>query len=319
MNPLGRRSFIVRAGALLATLPAGCAKWTDLGWDKEKDRATLQAIERAGAREQARPPAAVAADRVLRLPNGATLSLVHVPAGRFVMGSPASEPDRNPDERQHDVALTRPFWLGRTEVTQAQWTAVMSRTIRDQRALAQAERAGLPDAEQALWGEGPQHPIYYVSWDEAAEFCRRVNALESEQGRMPAGYGCWLPTEAQWEYACRAGSTGPHGAGAAFDDMAWYERNAGGVTHPVATKTPNAWGLFDMQGNVGEWCADYYGEYPAGPAIDPLGADAGKDRVERGGRWANPEKWCRAAQRNGVPGNRRYPSLGFRLALRPMG
>ena len=216
------------------------------------------------------------------------------------------------------MILTQAFWLGRTEITQRQWTAVMKRTLRDQRALAQEERRGSANTEQSQLGEGPEYPIYYVSWDEAAEFCRRINERESADGRLPQGYGYWLPTEAQWEYACRAGTDGPFGTGGTLDALAWYERTSGGVTHPVATKAHNGWGLHDLHGNVREWCADYYGEYSDGTVIDPLGPESGTNRVERGGHWSSPPGLCRSAQRNGVPGNRRYPGVGFRIALRRM-
>jgi len=314
-----RRRFAARLAALAAASAAGgCVRWNDLGWDKEKDKVTQRSAGPAEPRRDGPAPVATRGDRVLRLADNVSLALIYVAPGRFVMGSPESEPGRSPDERQHDVALTQGFWLGRTEVTQRQWAAVMKRSAQEQRALAEAERRDASSAAPALPGESPEHPICYVSWDEATEFCRRINAAESDQGRVPSGYGYWLPTEAQWEYACRAGSAGPHAGGASLDEVAWYENNAGGVAHPVATKAANAWGLFDMLGNVSEWCADYYGEYPQGTAIDPYGPDAGAGRVERGGHWANPERRCRPAQRSGVPGNRRYPGTGLRLALRPM-
>jgi formylglycine-generating enzyme required for sulfatase activity len=315
----GRRRFASRLAALAAASAAGgCVRWNDLGWDQEKDKVTQRGAGQPELRRDAPAPIAGRGDRVLRLASDLALAMVYVPPGRFVMGSPESEPGHLPDERQHDVVLTQGFWLGRTEVTQRQWAAVMKRTVQEQRALAEGERRDAQSAVSALPGEGPEHPIHYVAWDEAAEFCRRVNTLESEQGRVPAGYGYWLPTEAQWEYACRAGSGGPHGAGGALDEMAWYASNADGVTHPVATKAPNAWGLFDMQGNVREWCADYYGEYARGTVIDPYGPEAGDGRVARGGALGDPEQSCRAAQRSYVPGNRRHPGLGLRLALRPM-
>lgn len=315
----GRRRFALKLAALVAASAAGgCVRWNDLGWDREKDKVTQRSAGQPEPRRDSPAPIAGRGDRVLRLADNLALAMVYVPPGRFVMGSPESEPGRSPDERQHDVVLTQGFWLGRTEVTQRQWAAVMKRSVQEQRALAEGERRDAQADVPALVGEGPEHPIHYVSWGEAAEFCRRVNTLESEQGRVPAGYGYWLPAEAQWEYACRAGSSGPQGAGGALDEMAWYASNAGGGTHPVATKAPNAWGLFDMQGNVREWCADYYGEYPQGTAIDPYGPESGADRVARGGALADPEKSCRAAQRTGVPGNRRFSGLGLRLALRPM-
>jgi formylglycine-generating enzyme required for sulfatase activity len=242
------------------------------------------------------------ARRNVELPGGVPLSLVRIEAGEFVMGSPDTEEGRSADETLHKVVLTQPFWLGRTEVTQAQWTAMMHTTIAQQRDLAQEERRNRPGLVQQLWGEGSEHPVYYVSWEEATEFCRRLNERETAARRIPEGYAYALPTEAQWEYACRAGSSGPFGAGGDADDLVWYEKTADGLTHPVATKRANAWGVYDMHGNVWEWCSDYYAEYPSGSVVDPLGPSSGLNRVERGGRWANPARLCRAAQRNGEPG-----------------
>jgi formylglycine-generating enzyme required for sulfatase activity len=307
-----RRHFLRRLAVLVAPLAgAGCTPWVDKSWaDKESN---LKESTRA------RPaPEADTADRQLRMPDGATMTLIRVPAGQFLMGSAAGEPERAPDERQHRVILTHPFWLGRTEVTQRQWSAVMNRTLRDQHAFAQAGRRDGAESGQPPPVEGPEHPIHHVSWDEATDFCRRINERESADGRIPAGYGYWLPTEAQWEYACRAGSDGPFAAGGTLDELTWYERTAGAVAHPVATKAANAWKVHDMHGNVSEWCADYYGEYPDASVIDPLGPESGAYRVARGGRFADSAPLCRSARRSGVPGNRRYEGLGFRIALRRM-
>jgi formylglycine-generating enzyme required for sulfatase activity len=296
-----RRQFAVRFGAMLAPLVVvACAARSRTD--------ALGVLSGLGH-----------GNRRLHLSDSATLELVRVEAGQFIMGSPETEEGRGADERQHRVVLTKPFWLGTAEVTQGEWVAVMKTTVAQQRDLAQHERRDRAGSALLLWGEGPKHPIYYVSWDEAMAFCRRINDGERAAGRLPDGYRYSLPTEAQWEYACRAGSRGPFGAGAELDEMAWYDKTSNGVTHPVASKKPSAWGLHDMHGNVWEWCADYYGEYPATIEIDPTGPVAGADRVERGGRWANPARFCRSAQRNGVPGNRRYLSLGFRLALRHTG
>ena len=176
------------------------------------------------------------------------------------MGSPPGEPGRFGNETQHRVVLTEGFWMAKYEVTQKQWESVMGTTVREQRDKS--------DASMSLRGEGDDYPMYFVSWDEAQEFCRK------------AGHGLQLPTEAQWEYACRAGTEAALGSGmnltnASVDDaageVAWYAGNAEG-TQAVGQKPGNGWGLYDMHGNVAEWCADGPWEYPAGgTSTDPAG------------------------------------------------
>ena len=144
---------------------------------------------------------------------------------------------------------------------------------------------------------GDNRPVTHVSWNDCQEFCRKT--------------GLQLPTEAQWEYACRAGSTGAYAGN--LDDMAWYENNSGSRTHSVGTKKPNAWGLYDMHGNVYEWCQDWFGKYPSGSVTDPTGPSSGSDRVGRGGSWDDDAGGCRSAYRSyGEPGYRYY-YLGFRV------
>jgi len=201
--------------------------------------------------------------RAADLGGGVKLLLCGIPAGTFTMGGSGS------DEKKHEVTLTKPFWLGRTEVTQGQWEAVM--------------------------GNNPSHfkgkdlPVEQVSWDDAQEFCKKLN----EKSLLPAGWQWALPTEAQWEYACRAGTTGDYAD--SLDDMAWYSANIDSKTHAVATKKANAWGLHDMHGNVWEWCADRYGAYPTGAVTDPTGSNSGSIRVARGGSWNCVGAGCRSA------------------------
>lgn len=219
------------------------------------------------------------------------LELVHIAPGTFQMGTAA---EGGADERPvTEVTLTRAYWLGKTEVTQAQWRAVMH-------------------ASPAYF-QGNDHPVERVSWHEALEFCRRLTERERAAGRLPAGHVFTLPTEAQWEFACRAGTTGPHAGDVA--NMAWINTNSGGRTHPVAQKQPNAWGLHDMHGNVWEWCLDRYGNYPGGRVSDPTGAEAGAGRVYRGGRWGNSANFARAAYRLSALPEHRGVSLGLRVAL----
>lgn len=224
------------------------------------------------------------------------LELLWVEPGSFVMGSPVDEPERNKAEGPPvRVTLSRGFWLGKTEVTQAQYQAVTGEN---------------PSTFKAAGGDAP---VEHVSWLDAMAFCKKLTARERAAGRLPAGHAFTLPTEAQWEYACRAGTTGAY-AGEP-NAMAWYDENSGGTTHPVATKRPNAWGFFDMSGNVLEWCRDWYGAYPRGQAIDPGGPARGYYRIARGGSWKVGARVGRSAARAGGSDARRDYTMGFRLAL----
>ena len=217
------------------------------------------------------------------------MEFVWIPAGRFVMGSPKNEADRFYDEVQHEVRISRGYWLGKYEVTQGEWEAVMG---------------GNPSHFDEC-GEGC--PVEMVSSGDVQEFIRKLNAGESGKG-----YRYRLPTEAEWEYAARAGTTGVrHGE---LDSIAWYAGNSGGRTHPVGEKRANAWGLHDMLGNVWEWTADWYGWYPSGSVTDPEGALWGSGRVGRGGGWLGGARYVRSAYRGNIsPGNRDNHGLGFRL------
>jgi formylglycine-generating enzyme required for sulfatase activity len=162
------------------------------------------------------------------------------------------------------------------------------------------------------------YPVENVSWDDTREFCRKLTARELALGRLPAGYEYSLPTEAQWEYACRAGTSGTYGGTGRLDSMGWHDDNSAGSTHPVGQMQANAWGLYDMHGNVWEWCNDWYGADPSGAVTDPAGPDVAARRVYRGGGWRNSASFCRSAIRGlRVPGDRCF-DLGFRLALRPV-
>ena len=227
--------------------------------------------------------------RTLTLPGGATMKMIYVAPGSFMMGSPGSEEDRGRDETQHHVTLTKGFWLGKYEVTQAQWKSVM----------------GSNPSEF----KGDNLPVENVSWNDCQEFIRKVNTEAERQ----FGGEARLPTEAEWEYACRAGSAGAFAGTGDLDSMGWYWDNSGDETHPVGQKRPNAWGFYDMHGNVYEWCSDWFGSYPGGSVTDPAGAASGVRRVLRGGSWNGHARHCRSAIRN-----RHYPGFrgdrGFRLA-----
>ncbi|MBQ4328132.1 MAG: SUMF1/EgtB/PvdO family nonheme iron enzyme [Lentisphaeria bacterium] len=237
--------------------------------------------------------------------NGVTLEMVKIKAGTFTMGSPAGELGRSNDEQQHQVTLTQDYWLGKFEVTQTQWQALMGNNPSNYK--------------------GDDRPVEQVSWNDAKEFCNKLNTIYA--GKLPAGYKFDLPTEAQWEYACRAGTTTALNNGKNLTDekyncenlaeVAWYDyQNKENQTHPIGQKRPNNWGLYDMHGNVWEWCRDWYGSYN-GDAVDPVGPSSGSFRVIRGGSWNYFARNCRSADRSyDSPGNRNN-DLGFRLALVP--
>jgi formylglycine-generating enzyme required for sulfatase activity len=226
------------------------------------------------------------------------MKVVLIPDGEFRMGSPDSDKDAQADEkRQHPVRIMRPFYLGATEVTQGQYRAV----------------TGVNPSSF----KGPDElPVETVSWEDAMAFCAKLNELEKGQLR---GASYRLPTEAEWEYACRAGTTTRFSFGdsdASLGEYAWFWGNSDSKTHPVGQKRPNLWGLYDMHGNVWEWCLDCYDPkyYSTSPANDPMGPSGGLDRVRRGGCWRFVRRACRAAYRDKAPPSSRYNGVGFRVA-----
>lgn len=241
--------------------------------------------------------------------NSLGMKLVLIPAGEFLMGSSKdSDPDASPDELpQHRVRITKAFYLGATEVTQGQYRAVTGQSP-----------SGFTGSEDL--------PVEKVSWRDAVDFCNKLSAKEGlaayyriEGGNVTiaGGEGYRLPTEAEWEYACRAGSTTRYGFGddpAALGDYGWVNSNSDSKTHLVAQKRPNAFGLFDMHGNVWEWCWDIYGLYAAAPATDPSGPLQATARVVRGGCWYFEPRHARSAGRNWNAPEIRSDNLGFRVA-----
>jgi len=224
------------------------------------------------------------------LPSTLAIRLVEINPGTFQMGSLASETGRYDNETRHKVTLTKPYELGQTLITQAQWQAVM--------------------------GSNPSHfrgdnlPVEQVSNGDAIAFCNKLNEISGRHYR--------LPTEAEWEYACRAGTTTQFNTGdgeKAMAEAGWYLGNSKDTTHAVGQKKPNVWGLYDMHGDVCEWCSDWYGDYPSGDATDPHGPDYGTSRVLRGGSLAsNPAENCRSAYRTNAPADLRRGDIGFRVA-----
>ena len=221
------------------------------------------------------------------------LAVRWIPSGRFTMGSPSSEPDRYSDEVRHEAVLTRGFFLAETECTQGQWESVMG---------------GNPSRFK-----GSDRPVEHVSWVEAVEYCRKLTAKQRAEGILAEGWEWRLPTEAEWEYAARAGTTGARYG--ELDTIAWHGGNSGSETHRVSQKAANAWGLQDMIGNVWEWCSDWSGDYPTGSVTDPVGPSSGSDRVYRGGSWRLVAGYARSASRVRLGPGDRYHDLGFRPAL----
>ena len=210
--------------------------------------------------------------------------------GAFMMGSPATEAGRFEDEAIHPVKLTKGFWLGKYEVTQAQWESVMG--------------------ESRSRFKGADRPVDSVSWDDCQRFIRKANVALGGVAR--------LPTEAEWEYACRAGSGAAISGNGHLGDMAWYDGNSDSRTHDVGKNQANAWGFYDMHGNVLEWCFDWFAKTD-GQAVDPKGPPNGSFKVLRGGCWFFYERDCRSAYRL-----KREPSIrnciyGFRLACSEKG
>jgi formylglycine-generating enzyme required for sulfatase activity len=243
------------------------------------------------------------------LPGKKTLDMVWIEAGTFKMGSPEEELGRNSDEVQHEVKISKGFWMGKTEVTQGQWNAVMG-------------------SNKSTYGGNNNLPVTNVTWEKAMGFCKELTKMEKEAGNLPEGYKYTLPTEAQWEYACRAGTrtslnsgeniTAEVGECPNLDKVGWYGKPRSGTPHPVGKKQPNEWGLYDMHGNVWEWCLDWYGDYPKSTVTDPkgpssaspdvselslqlsreLGRDVLRGRVLRGGSYYSTARNCRSAYRN---------------------
>lgn len=222
--------------------------------------------------------------------NGIKYNMVWVDGGTFRMGATSEQGSEISDEKPvHSVTLSG-YYIGKTEVTQALWQAVMG--------------------SNPSYFEGDDLPVEQVSWDDCQEFIRKLNSLTGQNFR--------LPTEAEWEFACRGGnnSRGYKYSGSNYiDNVAWYDGNSGDKTHPVATKSPNELGIYDMSGNVWEWCADWYGDYSSGRQTNPKGPYGGSDRVSRGGSWNSYAGICRSSNRYINYPAGRDGNLGLRLAL----
>jgi formylglycine-generating enzyme required for sulfatase activity len=225
-----------------------------------------------------------------------------IPAGTFLMGSPATEEGRYDEEQQHQITISKPFYMQTTEVTQGQWKALMGTEPWKGTKFSKYVK------------EGAKYPATHVNWDDAVAFYKKLSAKEGKTYR--------LPTEAEWEYACRAETKTAWSFGndeKALGDYAWHDENASDIgeeyAHQVGLKKPNAFGLYDMHGNVYEWCHDFYKDdyYKQLPEKDPQGPAQGSSRVLRGGSWLAYTRDSRSAFRNRFGADDRYNDLGFRL------
>jgi formylglycine-generating enzyme required for sulfatase activity len=225
-------------------------------------------------------------------------NLIYIPPGNFVMGSKEGDALRGKNETVHGVTITHGFWMGKYEVTNERWNAVWAIT-------------DFNSSEQKM-------PVSQVSHGKAQAFCWKLTESERGAGNLPAGFIYRLPTEAEWEYACRAGTSSVFSFGddpASLSEYAWHQGNSRRIYHQVGTKTANAWGLHDMYGNVLEWCFDWYGDYPSFPVVNPLGALRGKGRVLRGGGYTSAESQCRSGSRDQWAPISRSFNVGFRVVL----
>jgi len=258
------------------------------------------------------------------------IELAYIPAGTFTMGSPEEESTRTEERPQHQVTLAN-FYMGKYEVTQAQYQTVIG-----------TNPSGF-SSDPANGETQNKRPVERVSWYDALVFCNKLSVLEgltpaysingktdpAEWGTIPTDYnatwdavaivtgsnGYRLPTEAQWEYACRAGTTTAYNTGDTIsDNTGWYRANSNSKTHEVGKKTANAWGLYDMHGNVFEWCWDWYGSYTSGAQTNPTGASSGSNRMVRGGSWTNSSGGVHSADRGGIEPYIQDDAFGFRLA-----
>ena len=291
------------------------------------------------------------------------LVMVKCPAGSFMMGSPEEEKTKwfsHKDEYLHSVTITKPFYIGKYEVTQSQYSALMENIpqgyieaknfvestfyekLKDfcgrmnmnylkkilivWKIIVKKKYYSALDKKNPSRYKGTNNPVESITYEQANDYCEKLNI--KFLNILPKGYKFALPTEAQWEYACRAGTntalnnwknlTSENGACPNLDEVGWYIKNSGDKTHEVGQKKPNSWGIYDMHGNVWEWCKNWYGEYPKESVTDPIGAISGSYRVARGGCHGSDPYHNRSACRRNCFTNSEYCNIGFRLALVPV-
>jgi formylglycine-generating enzyme required for sulfatase activity/tRNA A-37 threonylcarbamoyl transferase component Bud32 len=293
------KALLAETDALLAeTIKLDSAKLSAASATELRSLQSRLCVLKAGIKFDLSPNGTQTVD----LGGGVKIDLAWCPGGSFMMGSPKSETERSDGETQHRVTLTKGFWIGKTEVTQLQWETVMG--------------------NNPSRFKGADMPVETVSWDDCQAFIGKLNAkletvstfantLTADKNLKLGKFR--LPTEAEWEYACRAGTTGTYAG--VLADMGWYFDNSGNATHAVGLKKANAWGLYDMHGNVWEWCQEWYGDYPSSDVTDPAGPASGVNRIFRGGCWFGNAWYCRSAYRGWNRQDFRFSFLGFRLVV----
>lgn len=284
-------------------------------WDDTKDPDAFNGSRtlRASAKSKSGTPAK--AEIKEQFKNEFEMTFQLVPAGSFIMGSPLAEPGRNQDEEQHKVSFDKPFYMQTTEVTQKQWQLITGKDL--------SEHAKSFSYGWALKGVGPDFPMYLVSWGDIQNFIEQLNSKQNK-GQYR------LPTEAEWEYACRAKSQSPFGVGNGNDFDANIANVLGASPYgngleldslnkaaKIASYPPNAWGLFDMHGNVMEWTQDSYTTLSTQAVTNPTNQTSDSYKVIRGGSWSQLSKFARSAYRTKRPQNMRLPDAGFRLVFEP--
>lgn len=278
-----RRKLLI---SMIATGMVICAAIIFVGaYSKKQDELEAARVEKAYQKFRGR---LAGEEKVIEIAPGVTMTFCWCPPGDFLMGSPASEDDRDDYDDQVKVTLSKGFWMGKTEVTQEQWQAVMRYNTSNFR--------------------GTNLPVESVSWKHAQEFLQKIDPVLAATD----GWKTMLPTEAQWEYAARAGESWIYSGGDNLDEVAWHDDNSRSTTNPVGMKKPNAWGMHDMSGNVWEWCRDWYAEKLLG-GVDPAGASLGSVRVFRGGSWSGNADYCRVAHRNSNHPLSSVSDIGFRV------
>lgn len=283
-----------RRGMRSATLMHPMGRTLRLQWSAIKATCLLLvAVHASGCAPKAHPPSAV---MVVDLGGGVKLELVRIPPGEFYMGG-VEQPAEKPI---HRVKLTGGFWLGKYEVTQEQWVKVMGTN---------------PSAFAAVGETRASNPVERVSWEDCQEF---IGKLNTALGAVVGG-AFRLPSEAEWEYACRAGTMTRYSSGerdSDVGDVAWYVGNSSNRTHCVGARRANGFGLYDMHGNVWEWCRDWHSAYPTNAlAVDPEGPPEGQHKVVRGGAWCCGATSCRSASRNVILPGVRAPVIGLRVSM----
>jgi formylglycine-generating enzyme required for sulfatase activity/predicted Ser/Thr protein kinase len=288
-----------------------------------------QRAAQAEREKRSLPGSKAGEERDFEIAEGVKMTFCWIPPGEFLMGSPEDELGRFEDETQHRVNISKGFWMAKTEVTQAQWLAGGGIDTTSRLPAYHDEKEYLTWNQISASGgnaenfKGDLLPAERMDWSEARDWCLGMTERMRSDGVLDDGWVACIPTEAQWEYACRAETKTALNNGHNLtsknnsdnlDEVAWYEGNSNSRTHPVGKKRSNAWGLHDMHGNVWEWCADWYGSYPTGDVVDPEGPTVGSHRVHRCGGWYNDSGSCRSANRyRSAPHYR-----GFRVGLRPV-